>query len=109
MGGTASVITITYCSFCDHGDRVALKLVDRLQNPESFWLPDSYWRHVHDAHPLSCAWVGERFPRYAVRELSPEHDLRILLHLGDCKDCHKAYLAYLRAVNGRRRREREGY
>ena len=78
------------CPFCAaNGTRQPVKRVDRFQNPECFWLADTYWRHVHERHPLVCAWVGERIRAYLHLELPADEDLRLMLHLGDCKECQR--------------------
>lgn len=76
------------CPSCKPGQSPRLKLVDPYQNPEAFWLTDSYWRHLWAAHDPVCAWVGERLVSYLEGRLPLEDDMRAMLHLGGCKDCH---------------------
>ena len=45
------------CPYCDPALGARLLLIDRIGNPESFWLPQSYWRHLQEFHSPSCERV----------------------------------------------------
>lgn len=89
------------CPSCEPGRSPRLKLVDPYQNPEAFWLLDSYWRHCQERHTPECAWVGEeRIKQYLTGRLGPEDDLRLMLHLGGCKNCRALLDAKINSLNG---------
>ena len=86
------------CPFCDPALGARLLMVRRREHPESFWLPQSYWRHIQEVHSLPCGRVGgdtDRLEAYIALKLDPEDEERFLLHLGECSGCHGALLNYL--------------
>lgn len=84
---------IECCTYLEAGGSPQFfKLVDPYEHPEGFWREDSYWRHVHEAHWLGCVSVRGRLEEYLRGALPLRPDLRIMLHLGDCKDCHRRVL-----------------
>lgn len=85
------------CPWCDPVLGRRFILVDRVRNPESFWLPQSYWRHLNTLHPWACDRVVSFIPAYVALALEPEEDERALIHFGNCKECHVRLLAFLNA------------
>lgn len=97
MGAAEEAFPVVQCAYCRPVAELRLKLVDPYRNPECFWLSDSYWRHCWEAHDPACAWVGERLVSYLEGRLPPEDDMRVMLHLGGCKDCHRGLIRRLAA------------
>lgn len=93
MSESESDISVILCPFCSQ----ELKLVDPCCNPDSFWLPDSYWHHVHEYHPLLCEYVRALIGDYMEGQLGAKNDLRIMLHVGECEDCHLEIFSFLKA------------
>ena len=83
------------CPYCDPALGARLLLIDRIGNPESFWLPQSYWRHLQKFHSPSCERVVAALQKYLGLQLNPDTEERMLLHLTECKVCHVALLGMM--------------
>lgn len=58
------------------------------------------------ARPIDHDEANERFSPYADRELSPEGERELLLHLRDCAACREEYTRFARAMTLLRGAER---
>mgnify|MGYP001568001753 FL=1 len=87
------------CPRCDPALGARLFLVNRVETPESFWLPESYWRHLQEFHSPPCSRVVAVMEDYLGLRLDLETEERTLLHLAECKGCHEALLREVNICN----------